>query len=755
MSNKYEIGLHGASLNIVRQCGPVLKDVLQYKFGCEVQIDGVDFESDLSAGQRKRPTGSEKRFSVLLPSGVKVSVYKADLTCFQGDAVVNAANERLNHCGGLAQALSKAGGPQIQTESDDYIKKYGSLRTGEAVVTGAGSLPCQCIIHTVGPQLFSMYDLPKSKPLLEKAITSVLDKVGELHLKNVAIPAVSSGIFKYPLSECANTIVRTVKQYYGNPYLRFCPEEILLMNHDEPTVKEMERACHDILVQKKAEPRQSQWDSKGQPVHTVQLGIVHLILRKGKIEEQKTDVIVNTASPEQSPTSGSISRALFQRAGYRMQTELRNSPSNNNVVVTKPYKLDCKQVFHTHCSHKSSKDADKIFHKAVMECLWMAASKHYKSIAFPAIGTGNLGFSKEEAARIMTKAVIEFSQNCQMKMEVHFVIYPADTDTFKVFAAQIGASSAEASHPSSSPGFEHICDVPSSSDSASPQISLSSTCEETIREAERWLSDLLFNPSNCYIMSNNFIQHFGEERFHQLSRPTKRDVSIEEFFRNGCGGVCIKGGSGEDVAVVAVQIEAMFCEVQDEFVDAEVRDMQAKCLSKVSFERETVGCNSSEFNDRRYAWRHEHFRILKVERVANPTLEKTFDLNKKRLNSRAPQKMYQRIPAQFCRLVCHIGFHAEYAPPNDPAYGEGIYFADSVKTAMELWREPDEEYLYFVEADVLTGKTVQGKPGLIVPPAVGEDPFILYDSVSGGIGVAVIFSGYQALPKYIITCKRF
>lgn len=91
----------------------------------------------------------------------------------------------------------------------------------------------------------------------------------------------------------------------------------------------------------------------------------------------------------------------------------------------------------------------------------------------------------------------------------------------------------------------------------------------------------------------------------------------------------------------------------------------------------------------------------------------------------------------------------------DAAYGEGIYFAKTVAKAMEVWRQPHKEYLHFVEAEVLTGNSTSGKPGLILPPAaVGAEAQSLYDSV-GGPGVSVIFSGYQALPKYIITCKKF
>lgn len=91
----------------------------------------------------------------------------------------------------------------------------------------------------------------------------------------------------------------------------------------------------------------------------------------------------------------------------------------------------------------------------------------------------------------------------------------------------------------------------------------------------------------------------------------------------------------------------------------------------------------------------------------------------------------------------------------EPAYGAGIYFARTAKKALEVWKWPkeeNEEYVYFVEAEVLTGNSTRGEEGLILPPAVGADPNVRFDSVSGP-DVAVIFSGYQARPKYIITCS--
>lgn len=73
---------------------------------------------------------------------------------------------------------------------------------------------------------------------------------------------------------------------------------------------------------------------------------------------------------------------------------------------------------------------------------------------------------------------------------------------------------------------------------------------------------------------------------------------------------------------------------------------------------------------------------------------------------------------------------------------------------MEVWKKPNLEYVHLVVAEVLTGNSTLGRPGLILPPPVGTEPLDLYDSVSGGNDISVIFSGYQALPRYIITCKN-
>lgn len=287
-----KLDLHGPSVEIVRRCGAALSDVIDSKFGCVATFDGVDF-----ARQKKPTVAPEKRFEFTLPAGVKVSVWKADLTNCPVEAVVNAANENLQHYGGLALALSEAGGPQIRRESQDLIKKSGVLQTGDAVVTGAGLLPNKMIIHAVGPRLptyASKHELAQAEKQLKMAIYNILNKVKEMRLKSVAIPAISSGLFLYPLPQCADAIVTAVKGYYERSS-GHRPKEIRLVNHDEPTVKEMSRACHQILGSQhsmsysQAAGGMTGGDAKTS-AFTVHLGNVSLTLKKGNIEEQQVRI---------------------------------------------------------------------------------------------------------------------------------------------------------------------------------------------------------------------------------------------------------------------------------------------------------------------------------------------------------------------------------------------------------------------------------------------------------------------------------
>lgn len=293
MSSKVDIPLHGPSVNIVRRCGATLNEVLKSKFGCEAVLEGVDCEEAPSVAQPEKPkVDPEKRLSIVLGYGIQVSLWKADLAGVSMDAITNTANCSLQHRGGLALALSSAGGPHIQKESNDYISNHGTLSVGDAIVTDAGLLPCKKIIHVATPELPIRQDRDEPEPFLRKAFRNVFKRTKENRLRTVVLPVLTSELFNHPLAQCALALVTAVKQFCELP-LGDQPKEIMFVSHDDRTVKEMEKAFHMLLG-----PGLTYYQPTGEtklnrqlPVPTYGIGKVHLTLHYGHLEDQRVRMI--------------------------------------------------------------------------------------------------------------------------------------------------------------------------------------------------------------------------------------------------------------------------------------------------------------------------------------------------------------------------------------------------------------------------------------------------------------------------------
>ena len=137
---------------------------------------------------------------------------KGDITDQQVDAIVNAANTRLDHGAGVAGAVIKKGGYGIQKESDNYIRQHGLLKDGEVAMTGAGKLPCKRIIHAVGP-MWRKAEQEKCKRALRMACLESLAAASGKKCKSIAFPAISSGIYGMPKDICAKIMFDAVKEY--------------------------------------------------------------------------------------------------------------------------------------------------------------------------------------------------------------------------------------------------------------------------------------------------------------------------------------------------------------------------------------------------------------------------------------------------------------------------------------------------------------------------------------------------------------
>ncbi len=141
--------------------------------------------------------------------GRQIIVLKGDITDVEADAIVNAANRFLKHGGGVAAAIVKKGGYIIQKESNKIVAEMGPLEVGEAVATTAGKLKAKKVIHTVGP----MYGEGNEREKLIKAVYNSLRLADSMGFESIAFPAISTGIYRVPLSLASNAIIDGIKLF--------------------------------------------------------------------------------------------------------------------------------------------------------------------------------------------------------------------------------------------------------------------------------------------------------------------------------------------------------------------------------------------------------------------------------------------------------------------------------------------------------------------------------------------------------------
>jgi O-acetyl-ADP-ribose deacetylase (regulator of RNase III) len=134
-------------------------------------------------------------------------VVRGDLLKEPVDAIVNAANGRLAHGGGVAGAISRAAGPALQEESDRMVAAHGPYSSGSAVVTGPGRLPFKGVIHAVGPR----YGEGDEEAKLVAALGAAFACARARGWESVSFPAVSSGIFAVPLHICARAYLAAAR----------------------------------------------------------------------------------------------------------------------------------------------------------------------------------------------------------------------------------------------------------------------------------------------------------------------------------------------------------------------------------------------------------------------------------------------------------------------------------------------------------------------------------------------------------------
>ncbi|XP_071344165.1 poly(ADP-ribose) polymerase family member 14-related sequence 1 isoform X2 [Trachinotus anak] len=418
--------------------------------GCLVQLvdETRGGQGDFDQGHVPKPV-----YQLKTPEGVEIAVCKADMCSYPVHAVVNASNHDLKHSGGLAQALLKAAGRQLQDECDKIISLRGQLKPGDCVITDAGGkLCCKKVIHAVGPA-FDPAKSQKAQAQLKKAVKGSLELAEKHGCLSVALPAISRSQ-GFALDLCAITIIKAVKEYCDEKYDDNTLKKIHLVNNDDAAVQAMDGAVrlefgnHGVSHSQQTlptKPTKSLLKQAGSDTNC--LGQVktkeglEIILTQGQIQDATTDVTVNTVFEDLALNRGAVSNAILSAAGPKLQqlVNAKNASGNaGEIIVTDGCNLKSKHVFHAVAPHwdKGQGTSEKILSAIFKDCLEKAEDSGLTSISFPAIGTGNLGFPRDRVTSLIFNEISAFSSKKQPKhlKKVVIILYSGDAKTIQVFS---------------------------------------------------------------------------------------------------------------------------------------------------------------------------------------------------------------------------------------------------------------------------------------------------------------------------------
>ncbi|NXP21327.1 PAR14 polymerase, partial [Scytalopus superciliaris] len=448
------IGVPGAK-SYFREQEHFLAARIKQEYKCLVQLE------EHSAGQleeQQEHSNGGKLYTQVNVGDIVVAVYRADLCTHPVDVVVNASNEDLKHIGGLADALLRAAGPTLQEECDELVRRNGRIQPGHAVITDAGKLPCKKVIHAVGPR-WRKEEPERCVDLLRKTVKNTLELAETYNCCSIALPAISGGIFGFPLELCTYSIVssiqETLKEFRGDTSLK----EIHLVDIVQDNIQAFSRALKEVFPGSSSyrslpqastvpQPRKlkiSQHE-KNFPLITTEEGL-DIMLQTGSIEDATTSIVVISVGKDLQLDKGPLAKALLSKAGPMLQADLTKEgqlerAEEGSVLKTKGYNLHCNVVLHAILpawSHRKTSSKVKVLGGIITRCLEIAEELSLRSITFPAIGTGNLGFPASVVAELLFDKVFEFSSKNGVNSleEVHFLLHPKDTANIQLFSDEL------------------------------------------------------------------------------------------------------------------------------------------------------------------------------------------------------------------------------------------------------------------------------------------------------------------------------
>ncbi|KAF1986004.1 A1pp-domain-containing protein [Aulographum hederae CBS 113979] len=420
----------------------------------------------------------------------KISYLKHDMTDLAIDVIVNAANETLLGGGGLDGRIHSRAGSQLLRE----CRRFNGCPMGEVRITSAGKLPCRRVIHAVGPECWRVTK-DRRKSLLKSCYTGALELAVANGLRSIAFPPISTGHNEYPQQEAAQIAIEAVLGFLRGPdgekmdrvifcainslpervYMQMLPRYFVTHEDDEApssfsaaaadvlsddSVKETDSlgldSAHgkgifespDVVTTSFLDNTISHLYERGKlplPQQTARSPPRRLLndkvsLAYGSITKLKVDAIVNGSNErvDVNPKATSLNSRIIQAGGPGLIEAYNILPRSTigHPRMTDGFELPCKKVLHVarpsyHWTRRA--ETDPLLRSCYRNCLVKAVEEGLKSIAFPSLSTGGLGYPVVRAAEIATEEIRNFLETEEGAQIDHVVICVFKNTSYKAY----------------------------------------------------------------------------------------------------------------------------------------------------------------------------------------------------------------------------------------------------------------------------------------------------------------------------------
>ncbi|XP_053803921.1 protein mono-ADP-ribosyltransferase PARP14-like [Vidua chalybeata] len=561
--------------------------------------------------------------------GLCIRVEKKNIQEAVTDVVVNSVGTDLHFGEGpLCKALLERAGPALKDEFDTKIQNQVA-GPGSVVCTSGCAMACKSIFHVILPK----WGAVQTDKVLEDAINFCLKKTEELGLKSITFPAIGAGGFGFPKIIVSKLMFDVVFKF-SSSHTRKNLQEVNFLLHPQD-IDNIQAFTAELELRAdgscNAAAAQSSFirpvSAELLGVHEMKIGSITLQVISGDITKEDTEVIVNISNPSFDAKTG-VFKAIMDAAGSQVAHEcaLNAEQSQNGFITTQGGNLLCSKIIHLITNNQVKSQVSKVLH----EC----EQRMYKSVAFPAIGTGQAGLSSAKVADEMLDAIVEFARqkSVQHLQAIKIVIFQTNmlTDFYESMKKREDSdTSTTESWLSMFKSFFWGRKQPSEKKKSlilEKKVNLVTfqicgESQEKVDATESWIKDLILREQFESTISDEAIENFDETQFAILENLQRgKQVTIEILNKLSPPQIKISGIS-RDVCSVSLQVQDMVHQIKS----TEEEQSKAELLY-----------NLVEW---RYLGSHDSF--VAFDKLTNMQLEYAKRAKKTHLNVKIKKKNYR------------------------------------------------------------------------------------------------------------------